>query len=49
MEWKEQKITGVWISRTQVEWGSSDGEEPFSVLDDVAASELIRDLEHLRG
>jgi len=50
MEWKEQKITGVWISsKGQVEWGSSAGDRPFSVLDHVSASELVRDLEHLRG
>ena len=50
MEWKEQKIAGVWISSSgQVDWGSGTGDRPFSVLDDVAASELVRDLEHLRG
>lgn len=49
MEWKEQKITGVWISDGPVEWGSNDGNRAFSVLDPVTASELIRDLEHLRG
>ena len=49
MEWKEQTIPEVWISGGEVEWGSKDGERPFSVLDDVTASELLRDLEHLRG
>lgn len=48
MEWKEQKITGVWISDGPVDWGNSAGNQPFSVLDDISASELIRDLEHLR-
>ncbi|HEV2819011.1 MAG TPA: DUF4132 domain-containing protein [Solirubrobacteraceae bacterium] len=49
MEWKEQKIPGVWITRTEVEWGNDKGDQPFSVLDDIDASELLRDLEHLRG
>lgn len=49
MEWKEQKIVGVWVSDGPVEWGNTAGQRPFATLDDITASELIRDLEHLRG
>lgn len=49
MEFKEQKIPRVWISRSEVGWGNATGGEPFSVLDEIVASELLRDLEHLRG
>jgi hypothetical protein len=49
MEWKQQRVTGVWLSAGLAEWPNPDGDRPFSVLDDIAASELVRDLEHLRG
>jgi predicted DNA-binding WGR domain protein len=45
MEFPEQKLAGVWVSaQPSVDWGSSSGDRPLSVLDPVAASELIRDL-----
>ena len=49
MEWKEQKITGVWISDGPVDYGNGSGNRLFAELDAISASELIRDLEHLRG
>jgi hypothetical protein len=39
----------VWISDGPPEWVDPNGNRPFSVLDPVSASELLRDLEHLRG
>jgi hypothetical protein len=49
MEWKTQQVRGVWISDGPPEWVDPNGNRPFSVLDPVSASELLRDLEHLRG
>jgi Domain of unknown function (DUF4132) len=48
-EWNEQQVTGVWLSNGPSAWDSHKGDRPFSELDDVTASELLRDLEHLRG
>jgi hypothetical protein len=47
--WNEQKVTGVWISNGSAGWSKSRGDRSFSELDDVTTSELLRDLEHLRG
>jgi hypothetical protein len=47
-EWDEQKVTRVWVCDQTPGWGRRDG-LPFSALDEVSASELLRDLEHLRG
>ena len=48
-EWDEQKVRGAWVSAEHPGWGRRDGGLPLSVLDAVSASELLRDLEHLRG
>jgi hypothetical protein len=48
-EWNEQKVTGVWLSDGVPDWRPDRGYRPFSELDAVTASELLRDLEHLRG
>jgi hypothetical protein len=48
-EWDEQQVREVWISDGDPGWGRTTNGLPFSVLDDVSASELLRDLEHLRG
>jgi hypothetical protein len=42
----EQTVRRVWVGDERVEQGES---LPFSVLDDVAASELLRDLDQLDG
>lgn len=49
MEWPEQTITGVWLNEGPADWGNSQGNLPFGVLDDITASELLRDLEGLRS
>lgn len=49
-EFAEQKLSAVWVSSTRdVEWGNGQGEQPLSTLDDIAVSELLRDLESLRA
>lgn len=48
-EWDEQQVTRVWVSADSPGWTVRDNRLPLSVLDDVSASELLRDLEHLRG
>ena len=49
MEWPEQTITGVWLNEGPADWANSQGNLPFGVLDDITASELLRDLEGLRS
>ena len=49
MEWPEQTITGVWLNDGPADWGNSKGNLPFGVLDDITASEMLRDLEALRS
>ncbi|WP_354702148.1 hypothetical protein DSM112329_02501 [Paraconexibacter sp. AEG42_29] len=49
MEWDKQKIPEIWISPESVDWGESKGRLRFDTLDAVTASELLRDVEHLRG
>lgn len=49
MEWPEQQVGGVWLSDGPTEWGSTEGKLAFADLDDVSASELLRDIEHLKG
>lgn len=39
----------MWLSDGPTEWGSSEGKLAFADLDDVSASELLRDIEHLKG
>jgi predicted DNA-binding WGR domain protein len=48
-EWAEQKVTEVWLSDGPAVWKGAGSGVPFSRLDRIAASELLRDLEHLRG
>jgi predicted DNA-binding WGR domain protein len=48
-EWNEQRITAVWVTDGPPSFGSDKGDRPFSELDALTASELLRDLEHLRG
>lgn len=47
MEWPEQTITGVWLNDGPADWGTSQGNLPFGVLDEITASEMLRDLEGL--
>jgi hypothetical protein len=47
MEWPEQTITGVWLNDGPADYGNGQGNLPFSVLDDITASEMLRDLEGL--
>ena len=47
MEWPEQTITGVWLNDGPADWGTSEGNLPFGILDDITASEMLRDLEGL--
>jgi predicted DNA-binding WGR domain protein len=49
MEWPEQTITGVWLNDGPADWGNSKGNLAFGVLDDITASEMLRDLEGLRA
>ena len=49
MEWPEQTITGVWLNDGPADWGNSKGNLAFGVLDDITASEMLRDLEGLRS
>ena len=49
MEWPEQTITGVWLNEGPADWGNTTGNLAFGVLDDITASEMLRDLEHLRS
>jgi predicted DNA-binding WGR domain protein len=48
MDWPEQQIAKVYVSQGRPDWGSGSP-LPLGALDDVAASELIRDLEALKG
>ena len=48
MDWPEQQITKVSVIDGRPDWGSRAA-LPLGTLDDVAASELIRDLEALKG
>jgi hypothetical protein len=45
----EQTVVGVWLNDEPVEWGDSTGNLPFSRLDGVSASEMVRDLDVLTG
>ncbi|HWI04048.1 MAG TPA: DUF4132 domain-containing protein, partial [Acidimicrobiales bacterium] len=47
MEWPEQTITGVWLNDGPADWGKPEGNLSFGVLDDITASEMLRDLEGL--
>lgn len=47
MEFPEQTIAGVWLNDGPADWGHAQGNLPFSVLDDITASEMLRDLEGL--
>ena len=47
MEWPEQTITGVWLNDGPADWGNSQGNLAFDVLDDITASEMLRDIEGL--
>ncbi len=49
MEWPEQTIVRVWLNDGPADWGNSNGNLPFGVLDDITASEMLRDLEALRS
>lgn len=49
MEWPEQTITGVWLNDGPADWGNAHGNLAFGVLDDITASEMLRDLEGLRS
>ncbi|HVL07005.1 MAG TPA: DUF4132 domain-containing protein [Acidimicrobiales bacterium] len=44
MEWPEQTITGVWLNDGPADWGNPEGNLSFGVLDDITASEMLRDL-----
>lgn len=48
MEWPEQTIAGVWLNDGPADDGNTNGNLAFGVLDDITASELLRDLEGLR-
>jgi hypothetical protein len=47
MEWPEQTITGVWLNDGPAECGSDAGKLAFGLLDEITASETLRDLEAL--
>lgn len=47
-EWKEQTLRTIWVTDGPTDWGGA-GHHPLGTLGAVGASELIRDLEHLRG
>jgi predicted DNA-binding WGR domain protein len=47
MEWPEQTIAGVWLNDGPADYGNSKGNFPFGVLDDITASEMLRDIEGL--
>ncbi|MDP1805086.1 MAG: DUF4132 domain-containing protein, partial [Acidimicrobiales bacterium] len=47
MEWPEQTITGVWLNDGPADYGNSQGNLLFGVLDDITASEMLRDIEGL--
>lgn len=49
MEWPEQTIAGVWLNDGPADWANSAGNLAFGVLDEVTASEVLRDLEYLRS
>jgi hypothetical protein len=43
----EQTITGVWLNDRPTDYGNRQGHLAFGVLDDISASEMLRDLEGL--
>ena len=43
----EQTIAGVWLNDGPADWGNTHGNLAFGVLDDITASEMLRDLEGL--
>lgn len=47
MEWPEQTITGVWLNDGPADYGNRQGNLPFGVLDEITASEMLRDIEGL--
>ena len=47
MEWPEQTITGVWLNDGPADWGTREGNLIFGTLDEITASEMLRDLEGL--
>jgi hypothetical protein len=47
MDWAEQTIAGVWLGDKADPWATSRG-VTFGSLDEITASELLRDLEGLR-
>ncbi len=47
-EWKEQTLRTIWVTDGPTDWGGT-GHLALGTLGAVGASELIRDLEHLRG
>jgi hypothetical protein len=47
MEWPEQTIAGVWLNDGPADYGNSHGNLAFGVLDDITASEMLRDIEGL--
>jgi len=47
-EWKEQTLQDVWINNEPTgDWSGGDHRQKYAVLDDVTASEIIRDLKSL--
>ena len=47
-EWKEQTLQDVWINNEPSgDWSGGDSRQKYSALDDVTASEIIRDLKSL--
>ena len=49
MEWPEQTLAGVWLNDGPAEWGRPAGNLTFDELDEITASEMLRDLEGLRA
>jgi hypothetical protein len=43
----EQTITGVWLNDRPADYGNRQGNLTFGVLDDITASEMLRDIEGL--
>jgi len=47
-EWKEQTLQDVWINNEPTgDWSGGDHRQKYAVLDEVTASEIIRDLRSL--
>ncbi len=49
MDAPEQTIAGVWLNDGPADYGNSRGNLAFDLLDEITASELLRDLEMLRS